>query len=426
MWGKVIVGRDVGVDIVLDRPGVSRRHAVIAGHPFGRRIEDLGSSNGTLLNGNPVTGPVPIRAGDRVRFGDEVTLVYEEEPISLRSLLVPALVLLIVLVLGGLGLWYGAREDPIIEEAAELAADGVRAARSGNQLDARAKLRSAVGLLYKHGYLDDAPRGRGAETAFALIQPHMAQGVDLSATFRDVLVASRPPPPKRGLVDARGCRLDRVGPSQLDTCIRERVQQVLASLQQEPRGAPDHFFQRVGEVLRREHEFIRAALERGRPLIPMLKNELTVAHLPPDLHYVALIESGYRTETVSRAGAVGLWQLMPGTARQYGLRVDGPHDERKDPRKSTRAAARYLRDLTFEFGGDALLLALAGYNRGENAVRRALKRLDNPFSDRSFWALVDRGLLPAETADYLPRFMAAAVAGRAGLPAEETLLAAGY
>ena len=88
--------------------------------------------------------------------------------------------------------------------------------------------------------------------------------------------------------------------------------------------------------------------------------------------------------------------------------------------------AAYLRALTFEFGGDALLLALASYNRGENGVRRALKRLDDPFSERSYWRLVDRGLLPEETRAYVPRFMAAAVAGEGGLPSLERLAEAGY
>ena len=117
---------------------------------------------------------------------------------------------------------------------------------------------------------------------------------------------------------------------------------------------------------------------------------------------------------------------MPGTARDYGLLVRGRVDERKDPRKSTRAAAAYLNDLTFEFGGGSLLLALAGYNRGQNAVRSALKRLEDPFSDRSYWRLVEQGLLPRETALYVARFMSAAVAGEAGLPSRRALEAAGY
>ena len=83
-------------------------------------------------------------------------------------------------------------------------------------------------------------------------------------------------------------------------------------------------------------------------------------------------------------------------------------------------------DFVFEFGGNAMLLALASYNRGENGVRRALKQLDDPFSDRSYWRLVDEGLLPEETADYVPRFMAAAVAGEGGMPSPQVLEAAGY
>ena len=86
---------------------------------------------------------------------------------------------------------------------------------------------------------------------------------------------------------------------------------------------------------------------------------------------------------------------------------------------------RYYRATAFEFGGDALLLALASYNRGENGVRRALKKLDDPFSDRSYWRLVEEGLLPEETALYVARFVAAAVAGEAGLPSRRTLDAAG-
>jgi membrane-bound lytic murein transglycosylase D len=123
---------------------------------------------------------------------------------------------------------------------------------------------------------------------------------------------------------------------------------------------------------------------------------------------------------------MGLWQFMPGTAKHYGLAVGGSNDERKDGARSTRAAARYLRDLAFEFGGDDLLLALASYNRGENGVRRALKQLDDPFSDRSYWKLVEERKLPEETALYVTRFIAAAVAGEGGLPSDSALREAGF
>ena len=83
-------------------------------------------------------------------------------------------------------------------------------------------------------------------------------------------------------------------------------------------------------------------------------------------------------------------------------------------------------NLVFEFGSDALLLALAGYNHGQGQVRAKLKRLDDPFSDRSYWGLVENGLLPEETALYVTRFVAAAIAGEGGVPSREVLAAAGY
>ena len=116
-----------------------------------------------------------------------------------------------------------------------------------------------------------------------------------------------------------------------------------------------------------------------------------------------------------------MWQFMPATARGYGLRVDAEVDERTDPEKATRAAAHYLRDLAFEFGGDALLLAIASYNKGENGIRRALKKLDDPRTERSYWTLVQRDLLPQETRDYVPRLIAAAALGEGGLPSRDVV-----
>jgi soluble lytic murein transglycosylase-like protein len=117
---------------------------------------------------------------------------------------------------------------------------------------------------------------------------------------------------------------------------------------------------------------------------------------------------------------------MRNTARDYGLEVSGSIDERTEVTKSSRAAARYMQHLVFEFGSDALPLALAGYNLGQGQVRARLRRLDDPFNDRSYWRLVETGLLPEETAVFVTRFVAAAIAGEGGLPSRATLLAAGY
>ena len=419
--GALVVGRDRTADLVLNAPGVSRQHARISGGPLRRDIEDLGSANGTCLNGIPLKGTARLRNGDRIDLGGEVMLAYR----SGRGLVaLPVALLALVLAAAGWTLWEpGSRQDPVLDEAVVLATQAVRAFRANDAERARAHFRSVLSLLHRNGYLEGADRGQGPRVAFALLEPQLPIRADLDEIFRS---AFEQPAPSQPVTDETGCRLDRVRPEDLETCLRERVDQVLVALQQDPRGVPDEFYRTVAEVLKAELGFIERSLARGRPLIPMLQAELADAHMPPVLHYVALIESGYRPDATSRAGAAGLWQFMPRTARQYDLEVTDQVDERRDPGKSTRAAARYLRDLTFEFGGDSLLLTLAGYNRGENAVRRALKRLDNPFSDRTLWALLRQDLLPEETARYVPRYMAAAVAGRAGLPREDTLVAAGF
>lgn len=141
-------------------------------------------------------------------------------------------------------------------------------------------------------------------------------------------------------------------------------------------------------------------LSRYRPLV---ENIFAEFHLPSDLVYLSLVESGFNPYAYSRAKATGPWQFMKGTAKLYGLRVDSYVDERRDPIKSTVAAARYLRDLYDLFG--AWPLAMAAYNAGEGKVMRALlKAQAESFSDISKTRLIRR-----ETKEYVPRFMAATI-----------------
>ena len=178
---------------------------------------------------------------------------------------------------------------------------------------------------------------------------------------------------------------------------------------------------------------MKVFLERGARYESMIRERFEAEGLPGDLGYLALIESGYSNDAVSRSHAVGMWQFMRGTGRGYGLRIDTWVDERRDPMKATLAAARHLRDLRDRFG--SLYLAAAAYNAGAGKVSRSLGKLQwespaesgdeaetdladaaaaeeesaEPTSDAAFFRLASTKLLAVETQDYVPKLIAAAV-----------------
>ena len=151
----------------------------------------------------------------------------------------------------------------------------------------------------------------------------------------------------------------------------------------------------------RGREYMQTYLERSSRYLSLMKSVLKEAHLPTDLVYVALIESGFSPKALSRSNAVGYWQFIYGTGKRYGLRIDGFVDERRDPVLSTRAAAHYFKDLYSLFG--SWHLALAAYNSGEYRVNRAVLRHYN----RDFWFLSSKKALPRETRNYIPKLIAA-------------------
>ncbi len=147
--------------------------------------------------------------------------------------------------------------------------------------------------------------------------------------------------------------------------------------------------------------FYGRALERSGRYLPRIESILRKEGVPTELAYLPLIESGFQPHAVSPARAVGLWQFIPDTGRRYGLRIDSFVDERRDPIKSTKAAAQYLKDLYGMFND--WHLSLAAYNTGENRIARLLNTSDAG----DFWELSERGYLFRETRDYVPGFLAA-------------------
>lgn len=153
--------------------------------------------------------------------------------------------------------------------------------------------------------------------------------------------------------------------------------------------------------LRNNGRCIRDGLARQQQLFPVLANILQDEGLPEELLNLALIESGFRAEAVSPAGAAGLWQFMNSTARIYGLEVSRKVDERRDPILSTMAAARHLKELYSKYND--WYLALAAYNAGNGSI-------DKVRTSRSdFWSLVRNRKISGETSRFVPKFIAASI-----------------
>jgi membrane-bound lytic murein transglycosylase D len=142
-----------------------------------------------------------------------------------------------------------------------------------------------------------------------------------------------------------------------------------------------------------------AGLARSRKFEAIMKPIFAELGIPTDLYYLALIESGFNPKAYSSAKAMGVWQFITSTGRLYGLRRTDWLDERRDPVKATRAAARHLKDLYEEFGSWPLVFA--GYNAGRGRVQRAIAKAGT----NDFWSLD----LPGETRNYVPAYFAALI-----------------
>ncbi len=174
----------------------------------------------------------------------------------------------------------------------------------------------------------------------------------------------------------------------------------------------------------RLRDFLASGLERGASYLPMIQNVFRAEGLPLDLAYIPLIESAFKPSALSRAQAKGMWQFMRGTALENGLKHDWYIDERADPEKATRAAAKYLHTLYNMF--DDWHLALASYNGGPGRVQRAMQKT----GINDFWQLSsNQQRLPRETREYVPMILAAIIIAKNpaqyGFDAAPAMLTAG-
>jgi membrane-bound lytic murein transglycosylase D len=161
----------------------------------------------------------------------------------------------------------------------------------------------------------------------------------------------------------------------------------------------DRVFSFIQYFTVRNREYIKMVLARKEQYFHMYAETMQNHGMPSDIIYLSIVESGLDPKIRSKMGAVGLWQFMPATGREYGMQVTTDMDDRMDPEKSTVAAAKYLRSLYKMFGNWEV--ALAAYNCGPGNVRKAIRRSGGK---TTFWGIYDH--LPKETRSYVPQFQA--------------------
>jgi membrane-bound lytic murein transglycosylase D len=187
----------------------------------------------------------------------------------------------------------------------------------------------------------------------------------------------------------------------VDPRLKDRVRELVAStVSQLPLAVNDTVLGYINYFANRGHKTIVAATERSGKYRAMIQRVLDEEGVPQELIHLAQAESGFIPRAVSRAAAGGMWQFLKWRGNEYGLKQTNYTDDRMDPEKATRAAARHLHDLYNEFGD--WYLALAAYNCGPGTVEKAVERTG--YAD--FWELRSRGVLPAETTNYVPIILA--------------------
>jgi membrane-bound lytic murein transglycosylase D len=194
----------------------------------------------------------------------------------------------------------------------------------------------------------------------------------------------------------------------VDPALRNKVlEEVRATVSQLPLEVTDAVLSYVQYFSStRGLRIVRAGLERAGRYRPLIQRILDEEGLPQELIHVAQAESGFQPRAVSRKRAAGMWQFVRDRGRQYGLTQTAYFDERLDPEKATRAAARHLRDLYHHFGD--WYLAMAAYNGGPGLIERAVERTGHA----DFWELRRRNVLPKETANYVPIILAMTIVSK--------------
>ena len=214
---------------------------------------------------------------------------------------------------------------------------------------------------------------------------------------------------KNYLDDADDCNMRDFNPFYTKADYIERLSRIPTVMEMAYNEVVQKFIDRYSGRLRHSISYMLGA---SNFYIPIFEEALEAYQLPLELKYLPVIESALNPQAVSRVGATGLWQFMIGTGKKYGLQVNSLLDERRDPVKSSYAAAHYLSDLYKVFGDWNLVIA--AYNCGPENINKAIHRsqqaalkdsIDDPAAIKDYWRIYP--YLPKETRGYVPAFIAA-------------------
>ncbi|HWA14788.1 MAG TPA: transglycosylase SLT domain-containing protein [Gemmatimonadales bacterium] len=451
---RVGTSADCDIRYDLDKDAeVGRYHAAIVLKENAYHVLDLGQAGGVWVNGEQVTSQA-LRSGDRIRFGGEggpeaeVGIVFDPNYDAAKDAA--------RMVETFKGKTRETKAIQIVRAAAERVAEARARAggtKSRHTMEFMATTIHEVGDLMRSQTRKRWVKIVGLVAAIAAVVIGI-QGLIIDRQQRQIAT----------LLDAKG-RFDAQIKQIQDEMAQERDSLKLVALEHQLQATTARAEQTLADLARRDKAKAEAAVESGDELDreirailrqfeagtyavppifkervayhleqlrragptarliyrrkvrywPQISAEFTALELPEVMAYVAWTESQFDPMAKSSAGARGMWQMTRTTAQGLGLRVDGTVDERTDVSLQTRAAVRYLAGLMAEFGEESFMLAMASYNKGENGVRRVLRKVamtpgGYKRAKRDFWHLYRLKLLPEETREYVPKILAAAIA----------------
>lgn len=293
----------------------------------------------------------------------------------------------------------------LVDEARSLACTGAVQYKNGEFDEAIANFEAALLNLQ----LADLPEDMQSVAFFQPYLPDICRSVDLDKAYTSLQEASAREQLLLEEIPDAGDAFSQIDRAFIEMELK-RFMEILGencSNEEEMAIFADEVEDFINYFLTVKREWFERSYQRMIKYRQTIDRIMTEKRIPPELSYLAFVESGYMFRATSRSKARGIWQFMPSTGKHYGLKINRGVDERLDPVKSTIAAREYLLDLISIFGSESFLLAMASYNAGEGRVQKCLRGLEDPFENRSFWKI--RECLHQETQEYIPRIIAAGI-----------------